>query len=307
MTPLHIVSPLIEAPSWSTPERRVRLKLDSLQPGGSFKIRGIGHLVDHRPDGVDHLVSSSGGNAGVATATAATARGLRCTVVVPTTTPDEAKARIRSLDADVVVAGGVWDEAHAEAMSIVDADPAAMAVHPFDHPLLWDGHASLVDELTEQTGSTGSADTAPDAIVCCVGGGGLLSGVATGLDRNGWTDTRIVAVETHGAASYAAAVDAGEPVQIESIDSIAKSLGARRVADEAFGWSRRLDVRPWQCSDADALAACRRMLDEYRQFVEPACGASIAAVLNECDALEGASDVVVVVCGGTVVQLADLL
>src|SRR6185437_12144230 len=114
---------------------------------------------------------------------------------------------------------------------------------PFDHPLLWEGHASLVDEMLE-------AGPAPDAVVVAVGGGGLLCGVAEGLARHGLNMVPIVAVETQGAASFAAAMDAGRPVALDRIDTIASSLGARQVCGEAFQWSRRRSPTPTPCAPA---------------------------------------------------------
>src|SRR6185437_7756118 len=133
---------------------------------------------------------------------------------------------------------------------------------PFDHPLLWEGHASLVDEMLE-------AGPAPDAVVVAVGGGGLLCGVAEGLARHGLNMVPIVAVETQGAASFAAAMDAGRPVALDRIDTIASSLGARQVCGEAFQWSRRRPVVSAVVSDADAVRACARFADGHLALVEP--------------------------------------
>ncbi len=88
MTPLHCTTPCIDSPTWSTPDRRVRLKLENTQPTGSFKLRGIGHCCSrHAARGVRRLISSSGGNAGYAVAWAGHALGLEVVVVVPESTP----------------------------------------------------------------------------------------------------------------------------------------------------------------------------------------------------------------------------
>src|SRR5256885_6093005 len=101
------------------------------------------------------------------------------TVVVPQTTTEHARALIRAQGAELIVHGAVWDEANALAQSLLGAEDAF--VHPFDDPLLWTGHSTLVDELA-------AADFKPDAVVLAVGGGGLLAGVVQGLERHGWTD-----------------------------------------------------------------------------------------------------------------------
>ena len=228
---LHIPTPLIESrPLSQACGSNVWLKLDALQPSGSFKLRGVGHACEvHHARGARRFVSSSGGNAGLAVAFAGRKLGVPVTVVVPETTTARARELLRQEDAEVIVHGSAWHEANALAQTLVSADAAF--IHPFDDPLLWAGHASLVDEVA-QTGLK------PDAVVLSVGGGGLLSGVVEGLQRNGWVDVPVVAVETEGAASLHAAMHAGHPVELQQLTSIATSLGAKRVADQALACTR---------------------------------------------------------------------
>jgi len=289
--PLHIETPLVESRPLSLASgRRVWLKLDNLQPPGSFKLRGIGHACEAASArGATRFVSSSGGNAGLAVAHAGRVLGVPVTVVVPETTTGRAKALLRQDGAEVVVRGASWQEANEFAQSLLGATDAFL--HPFDDPLVWEGHATLVDEIAR-------AGVRPGALVVCVGGGGLLCGVAQGLHRLGWRDLPIVAVETTGAASFRAAVEAGRTVEIDRIASVATSLGAKRVCERALQWSREHPIRSVVVSDRSALAACERFLEDHRMLVEPACGASLAAVYEGLPALEDAASVLVVVCGG---------
>jgi L-serine/L-threonine ammonia-lyase len=172
-------------------------------------------------------------------------------------------------------------------------------VPPFDHPLLWEGHSTMVDEIVAER-------PIPDAVVVAVGGGGLLCGVAEGLARHGLDAVAIVAVETEGAASFASAVEAGQPVTLERIDTIASSLGARRVADAAFAWSQRRPVTPVVVSDADAVRACLRFADHHLALVEPACGAALSLAYDDHPALAPFARVAVIACGGVVVSLEKL-
>lgn len=103
--------------------------------------------------------------------------------------------RLGGAGARVLVGGGNWNEADAEARTALDADPSALYVPPFDHPLIWEGHSSIVDELAE-------AGEPPDAVVVGVGGGGLLRGVQLGAERLGWTDLQVFAVETEGTGAF---------------------------------------------------------------------------------------------------------
>ena len=289
--PLHIETPLIQSRALSLlAGRSIWLKLDALQPPGSFKIRGVGHAcTEYVKRGARRLVSSSGGNAGLAVAYAGRSLGVPVTVVVPHTTSERAKELLRLEDAEVIAHGASWQEANELALSLVGPDDAFL--HPFDDPLLWEGHASIIDEVAR-------AGLKPDAVVLSVGGGGLLSGVAQGLHRNGWSSVPIVAVETEGAASFHAAAQAGHTVQLDQITSIASSLGAKRVCEQAVQWSKEHTIHSVLVSDKSAVAACERFLCDHRILVEPACGASLALAYENSPALAAFQTVLVVVCGG---------
>jgi L-serine/L-threonine ammonia-lyase len=246
-------------------------------------------------------VSSSGGNAGLAVAYAGRLLQVPVTVVVPETATERAKELLLLENAEVVVHGASWQEANEYARRLIG--PADAFIHPFDDPLLWEGHATLVDEIRR-------AGLEPDAIVLSVGGGGLLSGVVQGLHRNGWHDVPVLAVETTGAASFHQAVAAGHTVELERITSVATSLGAKRVCERAVEWSKAHPIRSVVVSDQSALSACERFLADHRILVEPACGASLAVVYENPSALEEFGTVVVVVCGGatcTIDQIREWL
>lgn len=288
---LHIETPLIESHAMSaTTGRSVWLKLDALQPPGSFKIRGIGYACKtYLARGARRFVSSSGGNAGLAVAYAGRRLGVPVTVVVPETTTERAQALLRLEKAEVIVHGASWQEANDLAQSLVGESDAFL--HPFDDPLLWQGHGTLIDEVFR-------FGLKPDAVVLSVGGGGLMSGVVEGLHRNGWSDIPVFAVETTGAASFQAAVKAGHTVELEQITSIATSLGAKRVCENAFQWTKKHPIQSVVVSDQSALTACERFLDDHRILVEPACGASLAIVYEHAPELKDFSNILVVVCGG---------
>jgi len=296
---IHVETPLVESLSLTARTgRRTLLKLDAVQPTGSFKARGIGHAcVEYQRRGATRFISSSGGNAGVAVAFSGLRLGVPVTVVVPRTTTQRAKDLIELHQAEVIVHGESWQEANALALTLVDGNAAF--IHPFDDPLIWEGHASLVDELARSGGK-------PDAIVLSVGGGGLLCGVCEGLKRNGWDDVAVVAAETRGADSYAQALAAGKPVMLPKIDSIASSLGAREVCSQSVDFARQFRIESVVVSDAQAVAGCMTLLDGHRILTEPACGASIAALTQKSSVLAVAKRVVVVVCGGVGISCQQL-
>lgn len=301
--PLHIETPLLQSrPLSVNAGHPVWLKLDALQIPGSFKIRGIGHACQHHvAQGATRFVSSSGGNAGLAVAYAGRCLNIPVTVVVPETTTARAKELLHLEDADVIVHGASWQEANDFALSLLGEHDAF--IHPFDNPLLWQGHASLIDEVF-------AAGLRPDAVVLSVGGGGLLAGMVEGLQRNGGHDIPVFAVETEGAASLHAAIAAGHTVELPALNSIATSLGAKRVCEQALHCTHIHPVHSVLVSDRSALAACQRFLTDHRILVEPACGASLAALYEHAPALAGFSNILVVVCGGataTAGQIEDWL
>lgn len=297
--PLHINTPLLESrPLSLAAGRSIWLKMDALQPPGSFKIRGIGAACEHHAKaGKRRFVSSSGGNAGIAVAYAGRRLGMPVSVFVPETATELAKALIRQEGAEVIVHGASWQEANERAMSALDADTAF--IHPFDDPLLWTGHATMIDEVVAEGLSF-------DAVALSVGGGGLMSGIVEGLARNSLAHIPIIAVETEGAASLAVAMEAGQRVQLPAITSIATSLGARIVSERAFDVTQTQSVDSVVVSDHTAVEACLRFLDDHRVLVEPACGATLALAYSHMDALSRYNRVLMIACGGATASLAQL-
>jgi L-serine/L-threonine ammonia-lyase len=296
---LHIDTPLLESqPLSRSLGRRVLLKMDALQPPGSFKIRGIGYACEeHAKLGKRRFVSSSGGNAGIAVAYAGRALSIPVTVVVPQSTGERAKELIRMQGADVIVQGLTWQEANAFALEQIGPDDAF--VHPFDDPLLWHGHASLIDEVAR-------AGVKFDAVVLSVGGGGLMAGAVEGLRRNGLGNVPVIAVETEGASSLAQSVRAGKRIELPGITSVATSLGAKQVCEQAFTLTQTHPIECIVVSDAEAVAASLRFVDDHRVLVEPACGASLALAYRQTEALQRFESVLIIVCGGAGTTIEQL-
>ncbi|KAI4804283.1 hypothetical protein KUCAC02_025915 [Chaenocephalus aceratus] len=226
--PFHLNTPLLESVSMTqrvgTP---VFLKMENSQPSGSFKIRGIGHLCQQLATDSKGVVCSSGGNAGMAAAYVARKMCVPATIVVPSSTPQLVVQRLRDQGATVNITGKVWDDANAEALRLAETEGLTY-VPPFDHPLLWQGHSSVVSEVAA------SLEEKPGAVLLSVGGGGLLCGVIQGLKDVGWTDVPVIAMETVGADCFNAAVKAGRLVTLDDITSEAKCLGAKTVCRKAF-------------------------------------------------------------------------
>jgi len=290
---LHLETPLFELMKATRDLKKpVFLKMECFQPTASFKIRGIGYLCEKSiREGKSQLISSSGGNAGLAVAYAGRKLGVKTTVIVPDTTPKEVRDRIEQEGAIVQIHGSVWDEADAFARSLADETQGAY-ISPFDHPDIWKGHATLIDEIIQQCPVT------PDTIILSVGGGGLFCGVMEGLTKNSLFDTSVIAVETTGAASLYSSAKAGKIVTLDAINSIAKSLGAKTIAEKAFEYANSKKVRCVTVSDAQAVDSVMRFAHDQKVMVEPACGAALSIVYDYPDLLKTAKNVVVIVCGG---------
>ncbi len=299
MKPLHVETPLFESRPLSIQSGRgVWLKLDALQPPGSFKIRGIGFACqEYVRRGAKRLISSSGGNAGIAVAYAGRHLSVPVLIVVPETTSELARALIRREGAEVVVHGDSWQEANELAESTVGE--SAVLIHPFDDPLVWQGHSTLIDEVA-------GSGVKPGAVVVSVGGGGLLCGLVEGMRQNGWSDVPVIAVETEGADSLAQSVRAGHRVELPAITSLAITLGAKKICQRAFDCTTDHPLRSVVVSDRSAVAACQRFLADHRVVVEPACGASLAAVYDGAPELDDFESVLVIVCGGATTTLEQL-
>ncbi|GAB1603413.1 uncharacterized protein LOC115216536 [Argonauta hians] len=307
-TSLHLVTPCVLSETMShRVGYKVYLKLENLQPSGSFKLRGIGNLcLKAKEKGSTSYVSSSGGNAGLAAAYSAKKLALPITVVIPETTPTTIADNLKQLGANVEVLGKTFDAANERAKEIARNDEA-VHIHPFDHPDIWAGHSSLIVECRKQL------ESKPDVIVLSVGGGGLLNGVCEGLKEVGWDKVPIIAMETKGADCFNKAIEKGEVITLPEITSVAKCLGALTVCKKAFENSKTFAIHSEVVDDKDAVEACLNFADDERFLVEPACGAALAAVYNDIipklqkqKKLGEIKSALVIVCGGKLVSLNAL-
>ncbi|XP_055017631.1 L-serine dehydratase/L-threonine deaminase isoform X2 [Boleophthalmus pectinirostris] len=309
-TQLHVSTPVRQSLALTkVAGTSIYLKLDSAQPTGSFKIRGIGHLCKTWAEkGCQQFVCCSGGNAGMAAAYSARQLGIPATIVVPSVTPNATVERLKDEGANVIIHGKALNESIDYGQQLVTNNPGWIFISPFDDPLIWEGHTSLVKELEQDLREK------PGAVVLSVGGGGLLNGVVEGLRRAGWDDVPIVAMETIGAHSLNAAMKAGELVTLPEITSVATTLGLTRVSKQTMKLVKEHTVVSQIVTDHEAVKAVERFLDDEKILVEPACGAALAAVysdiikkLQDEDKLaKQLGPVVIVVCGGNNISMEQL-
>ncbi len=269
-------------------------KREDLQPVRSYKLRGAYNLIASLTDAerANGVVCASAGNHGQGVAYTCRRMGVACRVVLPRTTPRQKRDQIAALGGDlttIVVEGHTYDDAHAAAVALA-AELGAVLVPPFDDPRIIAGQGTVALEVVDQLGRR------PDLLVVPVGGGGLAAGCAVAL-AGGTTPTRVIGVEPAGAASMRAALDAGGPVTLASIDSFVDGAAVRRAGAYTFTLIRDLVDDVVTVAEG---AVCTTMLDLYQRdgiIAEPA-GALAVAALSAGVAVAPGSTVVCVVSGG---------
>jgi len=281
-------TPLVRLQTEDAPGE-IFLKLENLQPIGSFKLRGAGNAL-HLADGHDlerGIWTASAGNMAQAVAWHARERGLPCSVVVPETAPRtklEAIARLGAKAIPVPVA--TWLEVF-RTRSYPGLD--GFFVHPFSDPAVMAGNGTIGLEIVEDLPEV-------DAVLVPYGGGGLVCGIASAL-RTLRPSCRVYACEVETAAPLAASLAAGEPVEIDHVASFVDGIGAPTVFEEMFTLAREL-VTGSIVVGLDEIAAAIRLLVERNRIVAEGAGAApVAAALS---GRAGSGRIVCVVSGGNI-------
>ncbi len=278
----------------ATDDFEVWLKLEHLQVSGSFKARGMFNRLLANPIPETGVIVASGGNAGIATAVAARALGVRAEVFVPSICSAAKRARLVALGAEVVVAGSVYAEA-LEACAARQRESGALMTHAYDQLEVVAGGGTLARELEAQAGA------APDAVLVSVGGGGLIAGIASWFtDR-----TRVIALEPELAPTLRRAREHGAPVDVAVSGIAADSLGARRIGRIAWAVTQQHVHEALLLTD-DAIRAAQRFLwDEFKLAVEPAAALPLAALQTGAVRPRAGERIALIVCGANV-ELASI-
>lgn len=272
-----------------------RLKLETWQPTGSFKVRGaLAALAS--VDAGDEVVTASAGNHGLGIAFAATRLGRRATVVVPTTASEAKVAALRRFDVTLVQHGAGYDEAEAHALEL--ARRGARYVSPYNDPDVIAGQGTLGKELDAQC-------PGPLTVVCTVGGGGLASGL--GLWAATRDDVRVVGVEPEAAPAVAAAVRAGHPVPLDLGETVADGITANlEPGSVTIDLVARHVDRLLTVTEDEIAEAVRHLVRAHGIVAEGAGAAAYAAVLAGKVDTGGEDGRVVAVVSGRNIALGTL-
>ena len=263
----------------------VWLKLEHLQVGGSFKARGMMNRLLANEIPASGVIVASGGNAGIATAAAAQALGVKCEVFLPTVSSQAKRDRLASLGATVVVKGDVYAEALQACMER-QRETGALLTHAYDQPEVVTGAGTLAREIEQQGGT-------PDSVLVSVGGGGLIAGVASWFE----TRSRVVALEPELAPTLHAARAAGEPVDVQVSGIAADSLGARRIGAIAWDVTQKHVKDSLLLPDAAIRAAQLWLWKEMKLAVEPAAALPLAALQTGIYKPSADEKVCLIICG----------
>jgi threonine dehydratase len=262
------------------------LKLELLQHSGSFKARGaFTHLLGASVPKVG-VTAASGGNHGAAVAYAASKLGIPAKIFVPSVAAQSKIDRIRATGADLVIAG----DRYADALAACDAHVAtsgALAIHAYDQPSTLLGQATVGLEFETQAPEV-------DTVLVAVGGGGLIGGMAA------WYRGRkkLIAVEPANAPTYAEALKAGQPVDVDVSGVAVDSLGARRIGSLMFPLATQHVAQSVLVADEAIRQAQKLLWQQMRIVAEPGGATALAALISGAYQPAAGERIGVLVCGG---------
>jgi len=295
-TPLYL-SPRLSAITGTN----VYLKLESYQPTRVFKIRGAANKIlrlssAERERG---LIAASSGNHGLSVAYVAKLVGASATIVVPTNAVEEKVGAIEEYGARVVKHGLYHDERMNKVLEIQKTTGATI-IHPFDDPDIISGQGTVGLEIFEDLPSV-------DTVVVPIGGGGLISGVATAIKSLKPT-ARIIGVEPEKASSMYQSLKEGKIARLSDTSSIADGLATREPGSLTFAISKQNVDEIVLVSEDEIKKAVFNVIKECHLVVEPSAAAAVAA-LTKFKARNANENVVVVISGGNISRkiLADVL
>ena len=278
----------------------VCLKLEHFQKTGSFKPRGAYNCISRIAErgATERVVAASAGNHAQGVAFAATECGLESLVFMPETAPQAKIDATRGYGATVELRGETFAEAMAAAKERA-GEPGTAFVHAYDDADVIAGQGTLGLELLEQV---------PDleTVIVPIGGGGLISGVATAMEAADH-DVRVVGVQAEEAATAPQSLRKGEPVANETPDTIADGIATGSLSEQTYEIIEERVDEVVTVSDSEIASATLWLLERTKQMVEGAAAASVAAMLSDDLDVEGR--VVPLLCGGNIdiATLQDVL
>ena len=266
-----VETPLDPAPNLSARiGNSILFKREDMQPVFSFKLRGAyNKIAQLSPERLKRgVICASAGNHAQGVALSAAKVGCRAVIVMPTTTPMIKVQAVRNRGGEVVLAGDSYDEVYAHALELEKAQKLTF-VHPFDDPEVIAGQGTIGMEILRQHPKP------IHAVFCCVGGGGLISGVAAYIKRLR-PETKIIGVEAVDADAMTQSLQTGKRVRLKQVGLFADGAAVKYVGEETFRLCQTY-VDEMVLVDTDAIcAAIKDVFEDTRAVLEPAGALAIA-------------------------------
>ncbi len=272
----------------------ILIKCEHLQATGSFKVRGSANLVHSLEAGkaARGVVTASSGNHGIGVATAAASRKIAATIFLPSGASRSKIDQINRLGAEIVTVEGTDSSVAESAARAHGIEQGLEYISPYNDPVIVAGQGTIGKELLEDGGEV-------DTIVVSVGGGGLISGIASWVKAHS-PDTRIIGVSALNDRAMAASIDAGHIITPDFKPTFSDgTAGGLEDGSITFEMCREL-VDEWVDITEPAIAsAVTQMIDDHHQLIEGSAGLAIAAATRQAAKAPG-SRIVAVSCGGNV-------
>ncbi|ELY61312.1 threonine dehydratase [Natronococcus amylolyticus DSM 10524] len=277
----------------SMTDAEVHLKLENSQRTGAFKIRGATNRIatlspSEKEAGV---VTASAGNHAQGVALAATRAGVDATIVMPQHAPISKVKATRNYGAEVVLEGTDYSEA-ADRAHEIEREEGRTYLHAFDDEDVMAGQGTIGLEILEDCPDV-------DTVVVPIGGGGLISGIATAV-KGKKPDARVIGVQAEGASSAAPSLEKGERVSLDGVDTIADGIATRSVGERTFPYIQERVDEVVTVSDPEIAMAIVHLLERSKTVVEGAGAVPLAAVLFEKFDYDEGETIVPALCGGNI-------
>lgn len=268
----------------------VTLKVESLQVTGSFKARGAMNKVLTLPQEqiAKGLVTASGGNHGLAMARTGFVAGVKTTIFLPSSVVPDKVAKLRGWGANVEIVGKVFDEANEAALAFARKTGAAY-VHPFADPLVVAGQGTVGLEILDDMPDC-------DTVLIAIGGGGLITGVATAMKARN-PKVRIIGIEPTGSPTMKASLDAGHVVALDAVTTKVATMACRRTDDALFAQVRDKIDEMVLVSDAEMEEAAKSLWFEFGLATDLSGAASLAALRSGRLSFRPGEKICALVCG----------
>ena len=256
---------------------RVLLKREDMQPVFSFKLRGAYNKMAHLPADVlaRGVIAASAGNHAQGVALAAQKLGCRAVIVMPTTTPDIKINAVKNRGAEVVLFGDSYSDAYIKALELEHSEQLTF-VHPYDDPDVIAGQGTIALEILQ-------AHPEPiEAIFCCVGGGGLLAGIAAYV-KAVRPEIKIIGVEAQDSEAMTESLKQGRRVMLEQVGLFADGAAVKQVGEHTFKLAQQFVDEMIVVDNDEICAAIKDVFEDTRSILEPA-GALATAGIKEYSA-----------------------